>query len=80
MKMDQSELRVKLDEILQCLRSLEIKLELYGHGGSTIGLSQLSERRRVSLENYKRAYSRQNGVPNEVALQDGEENGYDEVD
>ena len=80
MKMDQSELRVKLDEILQCLRFLEIKLELYGHGGSTIGLSQLSERRRVSLENYKRAYYRQNGVPNEVALQDGAEDGYDEVD
>ena len=80
MKMDQNELLVKLDEILQCLRSLEIKWELYRDGGSTIGLSQLLELRRVSLENYKRAYYRQNGVPNEVALQDGEEDGYDEGD
>jgi hypothetical protein len=72
--MDAKELRDKLDEISQRLRFIEIKLELCRDSGRT--MSQLAEHRRVSLENYRRVYYRQNGIPDGQALQEGE----DEVD
>jgi hypothetical protein len=39
-------------------------------------MSQLAEHRRISLENYRRVYYKQNGIPDGQTLQEGE----DEVD
>jgi hypothetical protein len=39
-------------------------------------MSQLAEHRRIGLENYRCAYYRQNGTPDDQTLQKGE----DEVD
>jgi hypothetical protein len=66
--MDATELRDKLDEILQRLRFIEMKL-----GDRGLTMSQLAEHRRIGLENYRRAYYRQNGIPDDQTLQEGED-------
>ena len=60
-----------LIDILQRLQVLEA-IHTQGH----MTMSQLANRRRQRLEDYRRAYHRQNGVSESTSNQDGE----DEID
>ena len=60
-----------LTEIMRRLQVLEA-IHTQGH----MTMSQLADRRRQSLEDYRRAYHRQNGYSESTSNQDGE----DEID
>jgi hypothetical protein len=71
--MDAKELRVKLDEISQRLRFIEIKLELSRYSGPTMSHSLLN----IDELSWKTIDARiTSRMPDEQALQEGE----DEVD
>ena len=69
--MDIQQIGELLMQILQRLQVLEA-IHTQGH----LSMSQLADRRRQSLEGYRRAYHRQNGVSESIPNRDGE----DEID
>jgi hypothetical protein len=75
--MEVSDLTDVLNEILQRLRIVELKIDVITQGHAT--MDQLAEIRRDRLAEYKRSYYRQNAVTEPSPCSE-DCNGFDELD